>query len=120
MTRTKFNSFKKKGNANLYSLEKGEPIFGESVFLINPMVTHRKSPAFSLLSQSKIAIGFFSLEGGGFIASYKGNGLLIFLSENRFDLFSIDSSEQELKIKLGTCEFVGELYKARTRIETLV
>ena len=114
MANIKFNSFTKKLNSKTsYSLEQGEAIFTKTLYLLNPIYIHKRSPAFSLVSKGKHVSGFFPVNGGGFTGDYKGQALLIYLREAGFDLFSIALAPVELRAKLQTPEFVEALFTAR-------
>ena len=116
MANIKFNSFAKKQNSKTsYCLEKGEPIFGETLYLLTPIYVHGRSPAFSLVWKGKHVSGFFPFSGGGFTGDYKDKSLLIYLREAGFDLFITDLNPAELRGKLLTPEFVEDLYKARLK-----
>lgn len=117
MANIKFNSFKKKQNSKTsYCIEKGEPIFGETLYLLTPIYVHGRSPAFSLVWKGKHVSGFFPFSGGGFTGDYKDSALLIYLRETGFDLFITDLTPVELRGKLLTHEFVDELYQARRKL----
>jgi len=111
-----FNSFTKKRNSKTsYCLEKGKPIFGDTLYLLAPFYVHSKSPAFTLVWKGKHISGFFPVAGGGFTGDYKDNALLIYLRPAGFDLFATDFTPVELRSKLVTPDFAEDLWEARQK-----
>lgn len=111
----KFNHFRKKPDSKTgYSLEEGEPIFSNSVYLIEPRYIHKRSPAFSLVdSKGKHVTGLFPACGGAFTGDFKKQGLIAFIREQGLDLFLTDSSPVSTKASLCNGELTNDLFKAR-------
>jgi hypothetical protein len=87
----KFNSFTKKPESKTaFIIKDGNPIFTETLYLLNPIYIHKRSPAFTLVSKGKHVSGFFGVAENVFIGDHDSKTLLIFQKQNSFDLFKID------------------------------
>lgn len=119
MAKIQFNSFAKKAKTKTsYGLEQGQPIFGETLYLVNPLYVHGRSPDFSLVYNSKHISSLYphSTDRKTFTGDHKGKGILIFLRESGFDLFTTELSRVELVANLHTDAMVEALYKARRKV----
>lgn len=110
----KFNSFTKKPDSKTaFVLKQGEAIFTESVYLLNPIYIHKRSPAFSLVSKGKHVSGFFLVAQNTFIGDYQKKALILFQRELGFDLFQTDLDPVTAKQLLCNGELNDQLFKAR-------
>ena len=110
----KYNQFTKKPDSKTaFVLIEGQPIFTESLYLLNPGYIHKRSPAFTLVSKGKHVSGFFPAFGGAFIGDHNKQTLIIFTRELGFDLFQTDLSPAIAKTLLCNGELNEELFKAR-------
>lgn len=113
----KYNKFKKKPEAKTaFVLVEGEPIFADTLYLLNPIYIHKKSPAFSLVSKGRHVSGFFQACGGAFLGDFNGKALILFYCESGFDLFQTDLSPVAAKNMLCAGELNQELFKARQAV----
>ncbi len=110
----KFNSFTKKpASKTAFLLVQGEAIFTESLYLLNPIYIHKRSPAFTLVSKGKHVSGFFPVSGGAFIGDYEKKALILFQRELGFDLFQTDLDPVTAKQLLCNGELNDQLFEAR-------
>jgi hypothetical protein len=110
----KYNSFTKKPDSKTaFVLIQGEAIFTESLYLLNPLYIHKRSPAFTLVSKGKHVSGFFPACGGAFIGDHNKQALILFQRESGFDLFETDLSPAIAKGMLCNGELNDQLFKAR-------
>lgn len=110
----KYNSFTKKPDSKTaFILKEGEAIFTDTLYLLNPIYIHKRSPAFTLVSKGKHVSGFFPACGGAFIGDHNKQALIIFTRELGFDLFLTDLSPVTAKQLLCNGELNEELFKAR-------
>jgi hypothetical protein len=110
----KFNKFTKKPDSKTaFVLIEGKAIFTESVYLLNPIYIHKRSPAFTLVSKGKHVSGFFPACGGAFIGDHNKQALILFQRELGFDLFQTDLSPAIAKQLLCNGDLNEDLFKAR-------
>ena len=110
----KYNKFTKKPDSKTaFVLIEGQPIFTNSLYLLNPLYIHKRSPAFSLVSKGKHVSGFFQACGGAYIGDFNKQALIIFTRELGFDLFQTDLSPAIAKGMLCNGELNDQLFKAR-------
>jgi len=94
----KFNHFTKKTESKTaYSLTKGEPIFSETVYLLEPKYIHKRSPDFTLVSKGKHVSGAFNIAPGCYMGDHQKQAIIIFLNEGEFDLFKTDLAPVQAK-----------------------
>lgn len=109
-----FNKFTKKPDSKTaFVLIEGKAILTESLYLLNPLYVHGRSPAFSLVSKGKHISGFYPACGGAFIGDFNKTTLIIFTRELGFDLFQTDLSPAIAKGMLCNGELNDQLFKAR-------
>ena len=112
--RCKFNKFTKKPDSKTaFVLIEGQPIFTESVYLLNPIYIHKRSPAFTLVSKGKHVSGFFPVSGGVFLGDHNKQALILFQRELGFDLFQTDLDPVTAKQLLCNGELNDQLFEAR-------
>lgn len=110
----KYNSFTKKPDSKTaFILKEGEAIFTDSVYLLNPIYIHKRSPAFTLVSKGKHVSGFFPACGGAFIGDHNKQALILFQRELGFDLFKTDLPPVTAKQLLCNGELNDKLFEAR-------
>lgn len=110
----KYNSFTKKAESKTaFILKDGNPIFTETLYLLNPIYIHKRSPAFTLVSKGKHVSGFFPVSDGWYIGDSKGQTLLLHLKELSFDLFLIDAFPTHVKNLLLSGQLNEVLFQAR-------
>ena len=112
----KYNSYTKKPESKTaFILKEGSPIFTESLYLIQPLYVHGRSPAFSLVSKGKHVSGFYPACGGAFIGDFQKKALIIFIRSEGlgFDLFQTDLDPIIAKAMLNNGELNDQLFKAR-------
>ena len=71
----------------------GDPIFSETVYLLNPTYIHKRSPEFSLVSKGKHITGLFKIALNNiYLGDWKEKAIIIFLLGDglKFDLFLTD------------------------------
>lgn len=115
MDRCKFSKFSKKPDSKTgFVLVEGESDFGESVYLLNPIYIHNRSPKFSLVnSTGKHITGFYPTCGGALIGDHKKKAIVLFQRELGFDLFTLELPPAEAKKKLCNGELNDSFLKAR-------
>lgn len=110
----KFNKFTKKPDSKTaFVLIEGSPIFTESVYILNPIYIHKRSPAFTLVSKGKHVSGFFQVSQNTFIGDHDKKALILFQRELGFDLFQTDLDPVTAKQLLCNGELNDQLYLAR-------
>ncbi len=112
----KFNLFAKKVKSKTaFILAKGQPIFSETVYLLNPIYIHKRSPAFSLVAKGKHLSGLFPIGGGAYLGDYNTQALIVFISPDGsgFDLFQTDLSPIQTKNMLLSGQLNDLLFEAR-------
>lgn len=118
--RCKYNSFTKKPDSKTaFVLIEGQPIFTESVYLVQPLYIHKKSPVFTLVSKGKHVSGFFPLSENTFIGDHDKKALILFQRELGFDLFQTDLSPITAKSLLLNGDLNEDLLKAREEAKAL-
>ena len=116
MANIKFNKFTKKPDSKTsFVLIEGEAIFTPTLYLLNPIYIHKRSPAFSLVSKGKHVSGFFPLSGGVFIGDHDKKALILFQRELGFDLFKTDLDPVTAKSLLLNGELNDQLFEAREK-----
>lgn len=116
----KYNSFTKKPDSKTaFVLIEGQPIFTESVYLLNPIYIHKRSPAFTLVSKGKHVSGFFPLSENTFIGDHDKKALILFQRELGFDLFKTDLDPVTAKSLLLNGDLNDQLFKAREEAKAL-
>jgi len=114
MTNIKFNSYIKKPDSKTgYVLTEGEPIFTNSLYLLNPVYIQKRSPDFTLVSKGKHISGFFPSGENSFIGDFDKKALILFQREGGFDLFLTDLDPVTAKSLLLSGGLTEQLYKAR-------
>jgi hypothetical protein len=89
----KFNKFSKKPESKTaYVLMEGEPIFSESLYLLNPIYIHKRSPDFTLVSKGKHVSGLFKVADNVYMGDHQKTALILFMRAEGlgFDLFYTD------------------------------
>jgi hypothetical protein len=111
----KYNKYQKKPTSKTaYVLTDGEAIFTESLYLLNPVYIHKRSPAFTLVSsKGKHVSGFFPVANNMFIGDFNKQALILFQSESAFELFQTDLSPVTAKQLLCNGQLNEQLFKAR-------
>lgn len=112
----KFNSFTKKpDNKTAYILTSGDPIFSKQVYLLHPVYIHKRSPAFTLVSQGKHVTGLFTVSPNCYLGDYEKKALIVFLSNdgNALDLFLTDTASLPTKNALLNGSLTESLINAR-------
>lgn len=116
----KFNSFTKKPDSKTaFVLIEGQPIFTESVYLLNPNYIHKRGPAFSLVSKGKHISGFFPVAQNTFIGDFQKKALILFQRELGFDLFQTDLDPVTAKQLLCNGDLNDQLFKAREEAKAI-
>ena len=116
----KFNKFTKKPDSKTaFVLIEGQPIFTESVYLLNPHYIHRRSPAFSLVSRGKHISGFFPVAQNTFIGDFQKKALILFQRELGFDLFQTDLDPVTAKQLLCNGDLNDQLFEAREEAKAI-
>lgn len=116
----KFNKFTKKPESKTaFVLIEGQPIFTESVYILNPIYIHKRSPAFSLVSRGKHVSGFFQVAQNTFIGDFQKKALILFQRELGFDLFQTDLDPVTAKQLLCNGELNDQLFAAREEAKTI-
>lgn len=118
----KFNLLTKTpGNKTGYTLQEGDPIFGDKLYLLKPEYVHARSPQFTLVSKGKhISSLYPSGQPGWYTGDHNTCGLLIHLKENSFELFQSSVGHVELKARLFAGTINGELFEARRGAQQFV
>jgi len=112
----KFNKFTKKPESKTaFVLVEGEVIFTETLYLLQPVYIHKRSPAFSLVSKGKHISGFFPVSGGCYIGDFEKKALIIFNRELGFDLFQTDLDPITARTLLVNGELNEQLFEARQK-----
>lgn len=113
--RCKFNKFKKKPESKTaFNLIEGkEAIFTDTLYLLNPIYIHKRSPAFTLVSKGKHVSGLFPVSDSWYIGDTKGQTILFYLNDQSFDLFLIDSNPIQVKSLLLSGQLNDQLFEAR-------
>lgn len=95
----KFNHFTKSPSSKTgYVLLEGKPIFTETVYLLQPLYIHKRSPALTLVSKGRHVSGLFQVCGGALIGDFDKKALIVFMrGELGFDLFQTDLPPAEAK-----------------------
>ena len=112
----KFDQFRKKPDSKTgYSIAQGEPIFSETVYLLEPRYIHRRSPDFTIVSKGKHVSGLFKIAPNIFLGDHHKKALIVFLGAEglAFDLFYTDLTPLQARQMLLDGLLNGELYKAR-------
>ena len=112
----KYNSFIKKPDSKTgYILSEGKTIFTDTLYLLTPIYIHKRSPAFTLVSQKgKHISGLFGPCGGAYLGDFNKQALIVFIrGERGFDLFQTDLSPVAAKQLLCNGELNDQLFKAR-------
>lgn len=112
----KFNKFSKKpDNKTAYVLTKGEAIFSETLYLLNPTYIHKRSPDFTLVSKGKHVSGLFKIAPNTFLGDHNKQALIIFLKAEglAFDLFQTDLQPITARQMLLDGQLNETLLKAR-------
>ena len=112
----KSNKFSKKpDNKTAYVLTEGQPIFSESIYLLEPRYIHRRSPDFTLVSKGKHVSGLFKIAPNIFLGDHHKKALIVFLGAEglAFDLFYTDLTPLQARQMLLDGLLNDELYKAR-------
>ena len=113
----KYNKFTKKPDSKTaFVLIEGQPIFNDSLYLLNPVYIHKRSPTFTLVSKGKHVSGFFPGCGGFYLGDFNKKALIIFTRELGFDLFQIDLDPATAKTLLCNGELTDVLFKARQEV----
>ena len=89
----KFNKFSKKPESKTaYVLLEGEPIFSESLYLLQPIYIHKRSPDFTLVSKGKHVSGLFKVAENTYLGDHQKTALILFMRAEglAFDLFCTD------------------------------
>ena len=112
-----FNKFTKKPDSKTaFVLTEGVPIFTDTLYLINPVYIHKRSPAFSMVSKGKHISGFFKACGGVFIGDHNKTALIVFIREFGFDLFETDFDSVTAKTLLCNGQLNDQLFEARQKV----
>ncbi|MCE7863678.1 MAG: hypothetical protein DYG99_09060 [Bacteroidetes bacterium CHB5] len=115
----KYNSFTKKPDSKTaFILKEGEAIFTDTLYLLNPIYIHKRSPAFTLVSKGKHVTGLFPVSDSWYIGDSKGQTILFYLKDQGFDLFLIDSSPMTVKNLLLSGQLNDQLFEARKATQT--
>lgn len=110
----RFNKFSRKPDTKTaFVLVEGDPIFTNTLYLLNPVYIHKRSPAFSLVSKGKHVSGFFPVAGGMYLGDFNKKALILFQRESGFDLFQTDLDPVTAKSLLLNGNLNEELFKAR-------
>lgn len=113
----KYNKFTKKPDSKTaFVLIDGQPIFTDSLYILNPHYIHKRSPAFTLVSRGKHVSGFFPACGNAFIGDFKKQALIIFTRELGFDLFETDLDPATCRALLCSGELNDQLFEARQSV----
>lgn len=116
----KFNKFTKKPESKTaFVLIEGQPIFTDSVYLLNPIYIHKRSPAFTLVSKGKHVSGFFPVAQNTFIGDFQKKALILFQRELGFDLFQTDLDPVTAKQLLCNGELNDQLFAAREEAKAI-
>jgi len=110
----KYNKFQKKpDNKTAYNLIKGEAIFSETLYLLQPFYIHRKSPALTLVNRGKHITGLFPIAEKWLIGDYKEKTILVCIKDLGFELFIIDSQPLQTKNQFLLGQLNDVLFEAR-------
>lgn len=113
----KYNSFTKKQDSKTsFVLKEGEAIFSETLYLLQPIYIHKRSPDFTLVCKGKHVSGFFKTCGGAFIGDFNKQALIIFQRELGFDLFQTDLPPITAKAMLCSGELNDQFFEARQAV----
>lgn len=111
-----FNKFSRKPDSKTaFVLIEGQPIFTESLYLLDPIYIHKRSPAFSLTDRGKHISGFFKACGCAFVGDFNKRALIIFTRELGFDLFQTDLDLATARTLLCNGDLNDQLFEARKR-----
>lgn len=116
MRRYKFNQFTKKPDSKTaFVLVEGEPIFSETVYLLEPRYIHKRSPDFTLVNKGKHISGLFKIAENAYLGDFNKQALIFFLKPEGlgFDLFLTDLSPVTAKQMLLSGQLNEQLSEAR-------
>lgn len=89
----KYNSFNKKpNNKTAFILANGDPIFSETVYLLQPFYVKKRTPDFTLVCKGKHVTGLFKVSENTFLGDFQKKALFVFLRAEglAMDLFQTD------------------------------
>ncbi|MCZ8020428.1 MAG: hypothetical protein O9302_08725 [Cyclobacteriaceae bacterium] len=110
----KYNSFtKKQQSKTAFSLNVGHAIFSETLYLLQPLYIHKRSPALTLVSKGKHLTGLFPISEQWLIGDHSGKTILVYLKDLGFDLFLIDSNLMQTKNRFLLGQLNDVLFEAR-------
>lgn len=114
-----FNKFKKKPDSKTaFILSEGQAIFSPTVYLLNPIYVHKRSPDFSLVSgKGKHVSGLFRVSDKAYLGDHDKKALIVFISREglSFDLFLTDLTPLQAKQMLLNGELNESFAKARSQ-----
>lgn len=112
----KFNKFKKKAdNKTAFIRTQGEPIFKDTIYIINPIYIRRGSPELSLVCHGRHISGLFKVANNWYSGDYQSKGLLLFINSDwsNVDLFLTDLPPIQVRQLLLEGRLNELLFKAR-------
>lgn len=112
--RLQFNKFSKKASSKTaYLLIEGEPIFTETVYLLEPIYIHKRSPDFTIVSKGKHISGLFKVADNVYLGDHHKTAIILFLNEEGFDLFYCDLPPVTARQMLLDGQLNDMLFRAR-------
>lgn len=112
----KFNKFTKKpDNKTAFVLVEGDPLFSETLYLLEPRYIHRRSPDFTLVNKGKHVSGLFKVAPNVYLGDHNKQALIFFLRAEglAFDLFQTDLAPITARQMLLEGSLNDQLAKAR-------